>query len=353
MRYILKCRVCKVEYTDMHKYQTCGSCGGNLEVVYTEESRFKKSRGDKFWDYEYLLPKAKYRHTELGGTKLIKSIDDERLFLKLEIENPTRSFKDRGSVVEIAKAKEYGYETIVCASTGNMAYSLAYYAKLEGMKAKVFIGGRASKHKVRNIKELRDSDVEKIDGDFNKALDFAYKYASRHKAFLTGDYCYRKEGQKTLVYEIMDQLHDATHIIVPVGNATLLSGVFKGLREMKQARHIKRLPKIIAVQARKCSPLVKAFVNGEKIKYQKPMTAADAIAVGYPTFGDDALSMLKLYKGMAMAVSEPEMMKEQKRFLEDYGLVAELASVSTIVAYRKLNLKDNEKAVAIISGGNV
>jgi threonine synthase len=337
----------------MHRYQACGSCGGNLEVVYTEKPRFKKSNGERFWSYEYLLPKARYRHTELGGTKLISSSDDERLFLKLEIENPTRSFKDRGSIVEIAKAKEYGYETIVCASTGNMAYSLAYYAKLEDMRARVFIGGSASKHKVRNIKELQDADVEKVDGDFNKALDVAYKYAARHKAFLAGDYCYRKEGQKTLIYEIMDQLHDATHIIVPVGNATLLSGIFKGLKEMKQAGHIKKLPKIVAVQARKCSPLVKAFANGEKIKYQKPMTAADAIAVGYPTFGDDALGMLRTSKGMAMAVSESEMLKEQKRFLEDYGLVAELASVSTVAAYKKLKLKENEKAVAIISGGNV
>ena len=353
MDYILKCRVCKVEYSDMHRYQACGSCGGNLEVVYTERPRFKKSNGERFWNYEYLLPKARYRHTELGGTKLINSIDDERLFLKLEIENPTRSFKDRGSIVEIAKAKEYGYETIVCASTGNMAYSLAYYAKLEGIRARIFIGGRASKHKVRNIKELKDSDIERVDGDFNKALDLAYKYAARHKAFLAGDYCYRKEGQKTLVYEIMDQLHDTTHIIVPVGNATLLSGIFKGLREMRQAGHIKKFPKIIAVQASKCSPLVKAFTNGNKIKYQKPMTAADAIAVGYPTFGDDALGMLRLYKGMAIAVSEAEMLKEQKRFLEDYGLVAELASVSTIAAYKKLELKENEKAVAIISGGNV
>ncbi len=121
MKYILKCIACGVEYSSLHRYQTCGNCEGNLEVVYTEKPRFGKGRGE-FWDYEFLLPNTKYRHTELGGTKLIESKDDERVYLKLEIENPTRSFKDRGSVVEIAKAKEYGYDTIACASTGNMAF---------------------------------------------------------------------------------------------------------------------------------------------------------------------------------------------------------------------------------------
>lgn len=353
MKYILRCTVCKVEYSSRHSYQTCGSCSGNLEVVYTEKPKFGKGNGEDFWEYEFLLPKARYRHRELGGTKLIKSKDDERLHFKLEIENPTKSFKDRGSVVEIAKAKEYGYETIVCASTGNMAYSLSYYAKLEGMNAKIFIGGSASKHKLRNIRELHDADVERVDGDFNKALDCAYRYSKRHKAFLSGDYCYRKEGQKTLAYEITDQLREVSHVIIPVGNATLLSGFFKGLSEMRKAGKIRRLPKIVAVQARKCSPLVKAFDRNGEVKYEKPMTSADAIAVGYPTFGNEAVKMLRSSGGMAVAVSEAEMKKEQKKFLSDYGLVAEMASVATIAAARKIKFKKDDIAVAVISGGNV
>ena len=353
MKYILKCTVCKVEYSSRHSYQTCGNCGGNLEVVYTEKPKFGKSNGERFWDYEFLLPKAKYRRRELGGTKIIRSKDNDRLYFKLEIDNPTRSFKDRGSVIEIAKAKEYGYSSIVCASTGNMAYSLSYYAKLEGMHAKIFIGGSASRHKLRNIRELHDADVERIHGDFNKALDYAYKYSARHKAFLSGDYCYRKEGQKTLAYEIMEQLRDVTHVIIPVGNATLLSGFFKGLDEMRKARKIHRLPKIVAVQARKCSPLVKAFAENRNVRYEKPMTSADAIAVGYPTFGNEAVKMLRSSGGMAIAVSETEMKMEQKRFFRDYGLVAETASVAAIAAAGKIAFKKGDKAVAIISGGNV
>ncbi len=351
MEYYLKCIACGVEYTQRHPYQTCGICGKNLEVMYLEKPRFKK-RGKEFWDYEYLLPNAKYRHTELGGTKLIES-KDSNLLLKLEMENPTKSFKDRGSVVEIAKAKEYKYKTIVCASTGNMAYSLAYYAKLEGMHARIFIGGSANKHKLRDIREVRDAEIEHVKGDFNKALDLAYRYASRHKAFLAGDYCYRKEGQKTVAYEIMSQAPSATHIIVPVGNATLLSGVHKGLKELKSAGQIGRYPKIIAVQAERCSPLATAFRKKKEIRYKRPGTAADAIAVGYPTFGSQGLDAIRQTSGTVVTVSEREMKREQKEFLKEYGLVAELAGAAGIAAARKLRLRKDDKAVAIVSGGNV
>lgn len=353
MKYSLKCLGCDSEYGPSYPYQTCGACGGNLEVAYEERPRFLKSHGEEFWDYEALLPYGKYRHSELGGTKLIRSHTPENIYLKLEIENPTRSFKDRGSVVEVAKAKEYGYDTIACASTGNMAYSLCYYADLEGMKARVFISSDANKDKLRNIRKVGDAEIERVNGDFNKALGLAYKFARRSGAFLTGDYCYRKEGQKTVAYEIMDQLPSATHIVVPVGNATLVSAVFRALKEMESTGRIKRCPKIIAVQAERCSPLVKALKSGNKIKYETPKTKADAIAVGYPTFGEEGLRAVIETEGSGITVTEKEMLGGQKAFQREYGLIAELAGVASLIAARKLRLKAGERAVAIISGGNV
>jgi threonine synthase len=353
MRYSLICLECKAEYNSDYPHQTCDKCGKKLTVNCKDKPQFKKSNGEEFWDYEALLPDAKYNHSEIGGTKLIQSHEYGNLHLKLEMENPTGSFKDRGSIVEIAKAKEYGYDAITCASTGNMAYSLCYYANLEGLKAEVFISNDANQSKLKKIRGVGNANIHRVDGDFNKALELAYGSAKKSGFFLSGDYCYREEGQKTLTYEVMDQLPSVTHMLVPVGNATLLTAVFKALNEMKSVGKIKRFPKIIGVQAEKCSPLVKALEQNKNLKYEMPKTKADAIAVGYPIFGEEGLRAIRETGGCGVAVSESEMVNEQKAFSREYGLVAELAGVATLAAVRKLKLGDEDKAIAIISGGNV
>ncbi|MEM0087093.1 MAG: pyridoxal-phosphate dependent enzyme [Candidatus Micrarchaeaceae archaeon] len=303
-----------------------------------------------FWDMEKILPEGRYRHFYLGNTPMIKSIE-KSLWLKLEFMNPTHSFKDRGSVIEISKAREYGYNEVVCASTGNMAYSIAYYAKLYGIKARIFISGNANKDKVNDIRSVGDATITQISGDFNAAQNLAVKYSEKKGAFLCGDYCYRKEGQKTIVYEIMRSKPDIENIIVPVGNATLLSATYKAIREMKGSGQIGKTPRIIAVQSEKCMPFVSAFLKKTGIKYEKPETKADAIAVGYPTYGKQGLEALKETFGKAVAVSEKSMALEQKLFLENYGMAVELASVAAIAAYKKLGIKSS--SVAVITGANI
>lgn len=353
MEYKLICLGCGNSYRSSYPYQTCRICDSNLDVVYTEDPHFKKSETFSFWNYEHMLPRAKYKHYAIGGTKLIRSEDHDSLYVKLETENPTGSFKDRGSVVEISKAKEYGYEEITCASTGNMAYSLSYYADVENMKAVVFIGGHANKDKLRNIREVGDATIIRVNGDFNKALGLAYRYSRKKSVFLSGDYCYRKEGQRTVAFELMEQLPKATHLIVPVGNATLLSGIFKGLVELRLAGRIRRLPKIIAVQAEGCSPLAKAFSRDRNVEYERPKTDADAIAVGYPTYGNEALDAVNNTGGSVVTVTEKEMRAEKERFYKTYGLIAELGGIASLAAARKFRFGKDDKAVAIISGRNV
>ncbi len=324
MRYHLECLKCGTDRPSGYDKQVCSKCGGILDVRY--EGRMPKIVGTgKFWDYEKVLPDCKYRHYEIGSTRLIQSHDQDNVFLKLEIDNPTRSFKDRGSIIEVSKAVEYGYKEITLASTGNMAYSVAHYANLAEMKVKVFLSKGANRDKVQDIRSEHDSTMDFVNGDFTKAQKLAERYARKTGAFLAGDYCYRKEGQKTVGYEIINQLPSVTHVIVPVGNATLISGVFRALKEMKSTGRIKRLPKIIAVQAAGSDPLVRAFNSGKEIKYVMPKTKADAIAVGFPTFGDQALEALRETKGDAIAVTDKEMEREQDRFYEEYGLIAEPA----------------------------
>ncbi len=352
MKYRLVCSACGIEYNSSEAIQACRDCNAFLEVVYNGIGRMPRE-AEEFWDFEDLFPDGKYRHYEVGFTRLIDSVEEEGLQLKLEIGNPTRSFKDRGSVIEIAKAAEYGYKEVVCASTGNMAYSIAYYARLYGMKARVFIGGKANEDKIADIGKVGNAEIVRVKGDFNTALSLSEDYSRKRRAFLTGDFCYRKEGQKTLAYEIVLGCPEVTHIIVPVGNATLISGMYKALAQMKAAGAIRRMPRLVAVEAERCMPLVRAFRSGKEVRYERPKTNADAIAVGFPTFGAQALAALEKTGGVAIAVSENEMKLAQREFYRDYGLVAELAGVASIAAFKKLRLRRKEKAVAVISGGNV
>ncbi len=352
MKYRLHCLECGEKYDSDYDKQVCSICGGILDVVYSQDMPRIKGTA-KFWDYEKSLPECRYKHYDVGSTRLIRSADQNNVFLKLEIENPTKSFKDRGSIVEVGKALQYCKKEIAVASTGNMAYSIAYYSKIAGLRVKAFISRGANKDKMRNIRSEGDASMDYVDGDFTKAQQLAIRYAKKTGAFLSGDYCYRKEGQKTMAYEIMDQLPGVTHIVVPVGNATLISGIFRGLREMKTSGKIRKMPALIAVQSKGSDPLVRAFKSKAKVKYVEPKTKADAIAVGFPTFGDQALEALKETGGRAIAVSDADMGREQKRFFDSYGLVAELAGVSGLSAIRKMKFRKEDKIVAVISGGNV
>ena len=352
MRYHLRCHQGGEEYDSDYDSQICKKCECSLEVIY--ENRIPKINGSgRFWDYKQALPDCDYPNYEIGPTRLIASHDMKNVRLKLETDNPTRSFKDRGSIIEICKAVEYGYKEVSVASTGNMAYSIAHYAKLAGLRVKAFISNAANKDKVNYIMAEHDAKVVHVDGDFTKAQGLATKYAEKAGAFLVGDYCYRKEGQKTMAYEIIDQLPNTDRIMVPVGNATLISGIAKGFTEMKVAGKIGRLPMLVGVQSKSCDPLVTAFKMDNWIKYVVPKTAADAIAVGYPTFGNQAVEDIKASKGDAVAVSDADMKSEQKAFYREYGLVAELAGVAGIAALRDSRYGQKESIVSVVSGGNV
>ncbi len=349
MKYHLECVKCGSIYESSYDSQICGKCDGILEVVYDE--KLPKIRSiSKFWDLKPILPDSKYKEFVVGSTPVYK-IGSGEVYAKLEMRNPTNSFKDRGSVIEIAKASEYGFKEVVCASTGNMAYSITYYAKLYGIKARIFISQNANADKIKDIKSVGDAEITRVNGDFTKAQAMALSYSKHHTSFLTGDYCYRKEGQKTIMHEIYHQLGQTEAVALPVGNATLLSATYKAMKELKQTSGMERMPAIIAVQASACDPIVKSFHTGKGIRYQKPKTKADAIAVGLPTFGAQGIEAIKSTSGFAVSVTEKEMASEQERFYKDYGIMAELASVAVFAGIAKL--KPKGKIAAIITGSNI
>jgi threonine synthase len=279
------------------------------------------------------------------------------LNLKIETENPTGTFKDRGSSVEISKAMELGFKEVCCASTGNMGLSLARYAKEEHMKCTIFISKEANREKIDKIK-AQGAAIREIDGDFNDSLNAAESFAAKKSVFLCGDYHYRKEGQKSLVFEAIEQMgYDVPdNIIVQVGNSTLLAAVFKGLKEFKYLGLINKMPRLIAVQSSQCDPIVSAYDNGRGVSYVRPKTKADAIAVGYPTFGFEGLNAIRATNGFAKSVSDSEIAKACS-VLSKSGISAEPGGAAGFAGFLKIHKEEpkllkGKSTLVIITGNN-
>ncbi|MEM0107039.1 MAG: pyridoxal-phosphate dependent enzyme [Candidatus Micrarchaeaceae archaeon] len=345
MKYHLRCNSCGAEYESSYASQICEKCSGILEVIYDGKLHFP-SNAMSFWDYEGLMPSGSYKHFMLSPTPLVK--ESNQAYIKLETVNPTHSFKDRGSVIEVAKASEYGFNEIVCASTGNMAYSVAYYAKLFGIKAKIFVSEGVTRDKARYIRDTHDANVTRVNGDFTEAQRHAINYSKRMKAFLTGDYCYRKEGQKTLGYELLGK--GISNIIMPIGNATLFTAVYKAAKEALASKFIKYLPALYGVEASGCAPIANAIKANARIKYIKPNTKADAIAVGFPTYGEEAIAIIK-EKGGIFTVNDSELAAMQKKFLYKYGITSELGGIAAYAAYS--NNHFGATTAIVITGANI
>lgn len=369
MDYSLVCTKCAGRYAKNSPIFRCSRCGGILEVSYDYRT-FKLPHGYarmkvSHSKYAPMFPiSGKLNSLGEGGTLLkeakFKELEGNNttLHIKIETSNPTRSFKDRGSSIEITKALELGYDDVVCASTGNMGLSIATYSKENDISCTVFMSRGGNKEKMKLI-EKEGARLIKIDGDFNKAVTLAEKYANKNGSFVCGDYHYRKEGQKSVAYEIIEQLHYEVpdYIFVQVGNATLIAAMYKALCELVRFKFIKKLPKLVAAQSLECDPLVKAFNSNAKIKHVNPRTIADAIAVGYPTFGNEALSALRKTRGYAQSVDDKAIEYYRSMLDRRLGVASEpggAAGFACFIEMYNANRKmfKNKRAVAIVTGNN-
>ncbi len=365
MDYKLRCNRCS-RYSKDYTLFRCRSCSSVLEVVFDYSTlrlpkNFKRERPRNRKYLPFLPIESMAASLNEGGTPLVRRVirgyEDVNTFFKLEEKNPTRSFKDRGSAVEITKALEFGYDKVVCASTGNMGMSIAHYASEVGIKSTIFISGNANVEKIAKIRGY-GGRVAKVGGDFNKAMRGAELFSVSESAFLCGDYHFRKEGQKTVIYEIIEQMrYNVPDVIfVPVGNATLLSAMGKGLNEYRAIGFIDRLPKIVAVQSGGCDPLVKAFNRKEKIAYVKPNTVADAIAVGYPTFGPEGIETLKETRGRAIKVPDSDIIKAVRK-LGRNGMRAETGGATGFAGFAEMYKYERralagKNVVVVVTGNN-
>jgi len=228
--------------------------------MFENERNEWKPEGQGVWRYQSMIPVKGSISLSEGNTPLVKGRDvDEGVFMKLEGDNPTRSFKDRGSTVVISDAFNRGYEKATVASTGNMGASIAAYCAYANIAARVFIPMDVTDEKVAQI-EVYGAELVRVRGSFSDAVNASKDEATRKGAYLamTGVNPYFLDGLKIISFELFEQMGVPDKIVVPTGSGGLISAIFKGFRELRELRIVDAIPQMICVQSREVAPIVEA-----------------------------------------------------------------------------------------------
>jgi threonine synthase len=337
-------------------------CGSAVDAEYDYKSIKKVILRDEFmrtspthWKYWAFMPVkdlSKCIAMGEGATPLLENkrlSKKGRLLIKYEATNPTGSFKDRGSSLEITKAIEFKKKKVALASTGNMGASMAAYAAFAGLECKVFIPDIVGKEKITQIKAYGAETIT-VNGDYSVAIRRAEEYViSNSDSFLTGDYPWRSEGTKTIGFEIADQLywHVPDHIVVPIGNGTLIWSIFEAFRELLVVGITDKIPGIIGVQVEKCAPVADAWEKNldEIIPVRDPKTIATAIACGEPIDGLAALKAIRDSGGFAIKITDQEVLVARNE-LSHNGIFVEPSGAVAYAGYMKTQVEGTVVCIA-------
>src|SRR5208337_939482 len=277
MKHLLQCIGCSEEFKPTQIY-TCPECGDLLQIVYDYASLNRKLRESlstpgplSVWRYHNILPVSIKNAVSIGeggtglseSSRLAQRLGMSGVYFKNDGQNPTGSFKDRGMTVAITRAVEIGAKKVLCASTGNTSASMAAYAAKAGLKAVVLIPkGKIAMGKLLQA-VVHGAKITQVDGNFDEALERARKMASgRSGLYLVNSLNpYRIEGQKTLAFEVWEQLERMVPdvVFVPVGNAGNISAIWKGFQELRRLKLTREAPRMIGVQASGAAPLADAY----------------------------------------------------------------------------------------------
>ena len=369
------CIGCGAEFGLDERVYRCPKCGDILEISFEPEelveasSGIRRDRPISVWRYESFIPIEEPEPVSMGegGTRLIKceslgrELGLKELYVKDEGGNPTGSFKDRGMTVGVTKALKLKVGRVVCASTGNTSSSLAAYAARAGLECLVFIPkGKVALGKLAQAIAYGARILE-VEGNFDQALELAFRLAEGDERFylLNSINPFRLEGQKTLAFELVEQLGVPDKVIVPVGNAGNISAIWKGFKEFKVAGLIDRLPEMVGVQAEGACPVARAFLGGkdEVGPLEHPETVATAIRIGKPVNWKKALRAVRESNGKMGIVSDEEILEAQSELARREGVFVEPASASTIAMLKKMALNGeierDEKVVCIATGNGL
>lgn len=371
----LKCRECAREYP-IEPIYVCEFCFGPLEAVYdypkikkslTREAISKRERN--LWRYRELLPISGKPQVgkDSGFSPLVKAdnlarvLGVKELYIKDDtVMHPTLSFKDRVVSVALTKAKEFGFDTVACASTGNLAHSVSALGARSGLKRFVFIPATLEQSKIV-ASVVYGPNLIAVDGNYDDVNRLCSEIANKYKwAFVNINIRpYYAEGSKTLGFEIVEQLGWKTpySVVIPCASGSLLTKIWKSFKEFKQIGIINRInSKIFAAQATGCSPIVTALKEGrEVIKPVKPNTIAKSLAIGNPADGYYAIAAIKESGGWGEDVSDQEIIDAIKLLAGTEGIFAETAGGVTLAAARKLIEQgkiDRDRSIVVCVTGN-
>jgi threonine synthase len=357
----MKCLDCGYETDINQKIITCPRCGGLLEIkVKLKGFSFSNLKGRGVWRYKDAIPGnySKIVSINEGNTPLIPSRIYKQTFYKFEGANPTGSFKDRGMTVAVSSAVNTGYKVVAAASTGNTAASAAAYASRAGLriylvlpKGKVALGKLA-----QSI--LYGATILEVNGSFDIAMASVMRlYKDLGIVYPLNSFNpWRLEGQKTIAYEIAEEIGEPDNVIVPVGNAGNIYAIWKGFTELQEAGVISKIPRMIGIQAEGAAPIAKAIEKGlnEPEFFENPETIATAIRIGKPVNWKKAIKAIRSSKGTALSVSDQEIMDAQKKLAREEGIGAEPASAAALAGYEKaINegiVDKDQKNVLILTG---
>ncbi len=368
----LRCKECGRDYPQEPIY-VCDFCFGPLEVAYDYDAIAKNISRESIqdgpltiWRYDELLPASRDNAVNIGAgmTPLLKAdnlgkeLGLNNLWIKNDAANPTHSFKDRVVSVASTKAVEFDFDTIACASTGNLAGATAAHGAKAGMNTVVFVPSNLERGKILGAAVF--GSVVLVNGNYDDVNRLCSELGDdRRWAFVNINMRpYYSEGSKSLGYEIAEQLgwHAPEHVIVPVASGSLFTKVYKSLNEFAELGLIENADtKMHIAQPAGCSPVATAWVEGQT--HPKPVipdTIAKSLAIGNPADGLYSVGIANKTEGSGTIVPENEVAEGMKLLAETEGIFTETAGGVVISTLRKLArdgvIGPDEETVALITG---
>jgi len=373
----LKCRECGREY-DVAPVHVCEFCFGPLEVAYDYDSlrgKFTRelieSRPQTMWRYRELLPidGEPTVGAQAGFTPLVRARNLEKALgvSELYIKNdsvcyPTLSFKDRVVSVALSKAVEFGFETVACASTGNLAGAVSANAAAAGLKSYVFIPHDLEQGKVLGA-AIYGTQIVGIKGAYDDVNRLCSEIAGKYNwAFVNVNVRpFYAEGSKSFAYEFMEQLgwRAPQHVVVPMASGSLCTKIHKAIGEFTGLGLIEDAgTHIHGAQATGCSPIAKSVKEGTDLIHPvRPDTIAKSLAIGNPADGYYANRVIQSSGGWAEDVSDAEIVAAMRLLAETEGIFTETAGGVTLGCARKLieagRIPPDESIVISITGNGL
>lgn len=327
--YTLKCLICHQVNKETETSTYCTSCGGVLTVEYdkiTDEIQYPVR--------ELIPDPLKKAYTELRYLKHLSEKYDCEIWAKMELQNPSGCFKDRGSYIEVLKALELKADAVCLASTGNMAASVAMYSTYFNLPCYVFVPENTSEAKLAQA-NMFNASIIRVKGDFSTCENLCKQFAKKGNYYLAGDYVFREEGQKSFSYELIEQQESSFDaILIPVGCGTNFAAIFKGFKEAKDGGLTDLIPQLVAIQPVEASPVVEGIFKREKVIKKQVNTMATAVAAADPIDFHKVLIGIDATSGFALTVTESDILSSLREMSVDEGIFTEPSCALPLAAIK-------------------